>query len=91
MDPAAGPGPTTSNTFRVEPAELERAPAEGLIGDVYATLGEWILDVAEAQPKAEEEPDGVLDEPGRKAKASAGYRALSLPPARSSLSTNALA
>jgi hypothetical protein len=41
--------------------------AHGLIGDLDSTLGQQILDVAEAQGEPDIKPDRLLDHLGRKA------------------------
>ena len=57
-------------------AELQSPAADGLVGYIYATLGEHILDVAVAQSEAEIKPDGLLDDDARKS-SGGGIRAFS--------------
>ncbi len=52
--------------------ELKRPTALRLVGDIDAAFGKQILNVALAQRKPEIQPDGVLDDLGRKAVASVG-------------------
>ncbi len=53
-------------------AEFGAPLADGLVADDDATLAEQILHVAEAEVKAEVQPDGVSDDLGREAVASIG-------------------
>jgi len=49
-------------TLLISQTELYRPAPDALIGDVYAALGEHILDIAKAEGKPEIEPDGVMDD-----------------------------
>jgi hypothetical protein len=42
-------------------AELQRRAANGFVRDIYAALREHLLDIQQAEGKAEMESDGVLD------------------------------
>jgi len=53
MPPQVRPRPSPSQLARNDSAELQSPAADGLVGYVYATLGEHILDVAVAQREAE--------------------------------------
>jgi len=55
-------GTRSSKLVRISQTELYRPAPDTLIGDVYATLGEHIFNIAKAQWKPEIEPDGVLDD-----------------------------
>ena len=57
-----GRRPSPSQLARNDRAELQSPAADGLVGYIYATLGEHILDAAVAQSEAEIEPDGLLDD-----------------------------
>jgi len=45
-------------------AKRHRPAPDGLVGGIYATLGEEVFDIPEAQGKAEKQPDGMLDDLG---------------------------
>jgi hypothetical protein len=47
-------------------AKLCGPAANSFIGDIDATLGQQILDILKAQRKSEMQPDGMLDDLGRK-------------------------
>ena len=47
--------------------ELEDPLPDCLVGDVETAFGEQLLNVAVAQREAQIQPDGVLDDEGRKA------------------------
>lgn len=63
---------TTPDAPGVERLELGRPKPSRFVGDAYPSFGEKILDVPIAQREPEIEPDGVLDDPGRKAMAGVG-------------------
>jgi hypothetical protein len=67
MPPPVWPRSSSSQLARNDPAELQGPAADRLVGNIDATLGEHILDVAVAQSEAEIEPDGLLDDDARKA------------------------
>jgi hypothetical protein len=46
--------------------KLYAPAANSFIGDIDATLGQQILDIPKAQRKSEIQPDGMLDDLGRK-------------------------
>ncbi len=50
-----------------------RLAPDALVGDIYATLGEEVFNIAKAQGKPEIQPDGVLDYGTRKTVAEIGY------------------
>ena len=56
-------------------AKLKRPAADRFIRDIDASLGQHILDIAQAERKAKVEPDRLLDHSGREAIATIGCTA----------------
>ncbi len=72
MPPLIRAGTQSSKLVCISQTELYRPSPYALIGNIYATLGEHIFNIAKAEGKPKIQPDGVLDYGTRKAMAGIG-------------------